>query len=352
MKRNLIKRITAFIIIVFVLQFMSIFTYASSQNDIINYIKYASVILGYPYDDIVEFYNSQSTFEDFKCIIEYNVTETAELYYLDKYEILNEEVSIDLPLFSEITNIDIDILELHVVVFGTYRYSKLIEDYLNTYNINVDINTIVTTTQGIDALICSFEPISTYSTIPQSEWDDFYSAAQIGDIFITQDSTTEIISSTYRHGHVGVMQKTDSATKYITEATGSQTSSYDEVICRPLVTGWRNRKSLCLMYPDTSATNRSTAGNHTWYYAESNYYTYESNSYKPNMRNSNYKELNCAGLAYRVYKFMANYDIIPQVNDITIIKPKHIYQSQNMTIRAKNNILYEYGFSNGGWGLE
>ena len=345
MKKLLKKIFILSIILIIQLNIVSFKTPTSQKTN--NYLKYTAIALGVSYNDIVDMYNEKSDLEAFEQIIEYNIRETAELYDSEKYDSLDKTVNIDLEAFSKICDIELELLYNHLNYFGNYRYSKIIESYKQTYNINY-INPVQQATSSAIQ-----KSSAKYNRISESDWQDFYSVAHTGNIFLTKDSTSEIISSTYRHGHAGVIQKHTSNPKYITEATGDQSNTYNEVMCRPLETGWRNRVSMCILYPNTTQAKRESAGNHTWYYAEGNGYTYESMSYKTNMRNSNYTKLSCAGLAYRVYYFIANYDIIPQVNDITIIKPKHIYESPNMLIKHdENNILYEINFELFDWGFD
>ena len=107
------------------------------------------------------------------------------------------------------------------------------------------------------------------------------------------------------------------------------------------------------MYPNTPTTeDRVRSGNQTWFYAESDNYTYEFNNTKGNAKKTEYRKLNCVGVAYRAYYFMASFDIIPQVSDGTMMLPSHVYYSPNIRFKYDDiGILRSEGFESIDWGF-
>ena len=217
----------------------------------------------------------------------------------------------------------------HIEICGNNVYNKIIETFkedITPYN-NKNVRT-VNQTEG---------------------WATFYADATVGNIFITKDSST----LGYTHGHVGVIQSHTGSTKYISEATGPNSDDTEEVVCRSL-NYWNTLSTLCAMYPDTpTVDDRVSAGNQTYYYTIADNYTYEVNNTKANVRNSSYTKLNCVGLAYRAYYFMAQFDIIPQVGVNAIMLPSQVYYSANMNFKVKDvgGYLMTSNFNDYDWGF-
>ena len=291
-----------------------------ATNDFENYIKYIAVVLGVPEEEMRNMFCNADSVESFISEMEENVVHLSELYYNEDYDELSLGITINTCAFSQDIGVSQQLIDSHCLLWGKYRYSKIIEYYCDAYDIS-DIG------QYTDLM--EMEPYASgnYSSISNTEWKNyFYKYANVGNIFLTKDSTT----AGYRHGHVGVVQNHTSDPKMISEAIGSRDNDADEVVCRSLNTYWPNRITLNVMYPNTTLAKRESAGAQTYWYAYEDSYSYEALSKKTNMKNSDYSKLSCVGLAYRAYYFKAQYDIIPQVGNSTSMLPKHIDQSANM----------------------
>lgn len=180
-------------------------------------------------------------------------------------------------------------------------------------------------------------------------WDKMVEYAHTGNIFITKDS----YSYGYRHGHVGVVQSHIYEDKFIVEATEADRPA-DEVIRQKLRPSWGDKFSLCMVYPNTNTVgDRERSGNQTAFYAEGTLYTYKFNNTKSEAKDSDARKLNCVGVAVRAYHFMANYDIIPQVNNTGVLLPSHIYYSPNIRFKyySDGSLLRTPGFEEIEWGF-
>lgn len=309
---------------------------ASESINPTNYIKYASAITTFPVADLVGMYSESDSFESFFAELEEVIAVQAIAYDKPEYDELDEITTVDLNEFSRKSGINLQLLSSHLEKFGNYRYSNFIERYetafLNTVNIGTESN----------AALNSSGNYTSEGGISKEDWEDFfYEYANAGNIFITKDNT----SSGIRHGHVGVVQSHADSGKMITEALGDRQNVKDEVVCRSLNTYWPNCCTLNVVYPNTSLENRQRAGAQTYWYGYESSYSYETISLKTNLKKSDYTSLNCVGVAYRAYYFMAQYDIVPQVSDIMPLLPMHVDQSPNIIHKTKiingNNYIFK-----------
>lgn len=233
---------------------------------------------------------------------------------------LNKSVSECADLFG----ISEDTVRKHIKICGENVYNQIIENYYALYMPN-DSNKVNDE---------SVSPCNIEDKLDCVLWNKMYKVAHTGNIFITKDS----VSSIYRHGHVAVVQQHEPGPKYIVEANKKEEKDKlppEKQVDRRLLSDFgSDKKSLCMVYPDTKTVkDREEAGHQTYWYAYESVYTYEANNTKFNAGKDDYRKLNCVGVAYRAYKYMANYDIIPQVGGSSILLPSQVYYSKNIKFK-------------------
>lgn len=289
-------------------------------------LKYYATVMGTTTDEIINLYN-ENDHDQFEAIIEsmLNSRKYTDDMYNSENEIDTSNVTLSLSVkeCSDLFGIDEATVNKHINICGINVYNKLIKEYDKLYN--NDESEINVMSGGRSA------PLDNMTDVL---WEQICKNAHTGNILITKDS----VHAGYRHGHVGIIQNHNIEPKYVTDAWSVEKPT-QEVYCHPLYEGndysvrttyWSKRCSLCLTYPNTpNVTDRERAGNQTWYYAEKDYYRYETLSTKAKVRRSDYKYMNCVGLPVRAYYFMASYDIVPHVGDNTMLLPSHVYYSAN-----------------------
>ena len=322
MKKRLVTMLT---VLLMVLNLFSFSAFASDINDDSKLIRYYALVAAVSeevFTQAISEYSPQE-YEQFISGLFENRRQADELNLeRDPNYILETELIIGVEECADLFGITEETVLQHVELCGINAYNKIIRDYFEFYgDVDLEINE--------QTIIGNSDDLVSPAAISSSFWNIVYTGATTGNIFITKDSETAGV----RHGHAGIVQSHTYTTKTITEAVGYRDTDADEVICRALTEYWPNRNTLCVKYPLTStADQRVTAGNHTVHYANGSY-VYEYSSTKTNMRKSDYLKLSCAGIIYRVYYFMASFDVVPQVSVSAMLTPSQLDASSVMALK-------------------
>lgn len=338
-KMNKRKVFTLFIVLAMIMSMLSLYSNAKSVID--DRTKYYAVIFGTTPEEVIDAQNTNEKIV-FERMLEGMLESrkfTNDMYNLENdIDTSNVELLLTVSECAELFGVTEQEVNEHIEICGVNVYNKFIKEFEK------------------DNVFSSLRNSSLQRKTTVQYWDRFYNGATTGNIFVTKDSVYVI----YRHGHAGIIQSHTGTEKYISEALGDRDDPADEVVCRALgdnTPNWKYATTLVSMYPNTVTTSqRVTAGNHTLYYTIADNYTYEFASIKANVNNSSYTKVNCVSLIYRVYKFMTQTDIMPQVGTVIPLLPSQIYYSPSMKCkyvdneeeidihRTDNFESYEWGF--------
>lgn len=239
------------------------------------------------------------------------------------------EIELDLDEYAEAFGLDLSLIESHAAVLNA-NYYKEVYDVFNARKAG-------DSDARLDMFTAQQAPEITPFSLPSSLNNTIRNGIHTGNILLTKDSVTLGV----RHGHAGIVQDHISPNKWIGEAVGDRSNWQEEVISRHYDDYWPKRDTISVVYPTNTTTQlREKAGAQTLHYANGDY-KYEVFSTKANMRKSDYLNVNCAGIIYRVYWFMASVDVCNTKGVNSTLYPSSIYNSTNVVVKSAGGTTYE-----------